>query len=74
MTKLITAGGQDRPAVRWPGPASPLHSASLPDDRSRLCSLRREPQQEGEDLYGICLASKGRCPGVHLEKKLWIEM
>ena len=63
------AGGQDWPAVSRPGSACPLHSSSLPDDRSRLCSVGRQPQQEGEDLYGICLASKGRCPGGHLEKR-----
>ena len=64
-------GGQDWPSVSGPWFACSLHSSPLPNDWGRLCSLRWEPQQEGEDLHGICLASKGRRPGVAGKEHGW---
>ena len=52
----LDPGGQDWPAVSRPGSRSSLHSSCLQNAWGCLRGLRRQPEQEGEDLHGFCLA------------------
>ena len=64
----IFQGGQDWPTVSREGSGRPRHRLDLQDARRRLRRVRGQPQQEGEDLHGLRLASQGGCSGMSYKK------
>ena len=66
----IFSGGQDRPTVSREGSGRPRHRLDLQDAWRRLRRVRGQPQQEGEDLHGLRLASQGGCSGR--SRNMWL--